>query len=65
MIELNKAQARAAIAAMEPRYQALRDLLSNPMLQLPDGLVAWDHAKTQLELHRTAILALQNIAVGQ
>jgi hypothetical protein len=65
MIELNKAQARAAVAALEPRYQALRDLLTNPMLQLPDGIVAWDHAKAQLELHRTALLALQNIAVGQ
>lgn len=65
MIELNQAQAAAAVAALEPRYQALRDLLANPMLQLPDGIVAWDQAKTQLELHRTAILALQNMAVSR
>ena len=65
MIELNQAQAAAAVAALEPRYQALRDLLTNPMLQLPDGIVAWDHAKTELELHRTALLALQNIAAGR
>ena len=64
-MELNQAQARAAVAALEPRYHALRDLLTNPMLQLPEGIVAWDNAKAELELHRTALLALQNIAVGR
>ena len=65
MIQLSREQAQVAAAALAPRVQALRDLLAHPMLQLPDGIVAWDHVPKQLDLHHSALLALQNIGAGQ
>ena len=63
--QLTRDQAFAAHAALAPRAQALCDLLDNPVLQLPEGIVNWKAAKEQLGLHRAAMAVLLDIAEGQ
>lgn len=65
MTQLTQDQAFVAHAALAPRVQALCDLLDNPVLQLPEGIVDWRAAKEQLGLHREAMAALLDIAEGQ
>ena len=65
MTQLTKEEALAAAAAVRPVCEALENLLDNPVLQLPEGIVDWEKAKELQLLHRGALLALQNIAACQ
>jgi hypothetical protein len=65
MTQLTKEEALAAAAAVRPVCEALEDLLDNPVLQLPEGVVNWEKAKELQLVHRGALLTLNNIAAGQ
>jgi hypothetical protein len=60
-MSLNRDEARVAIAALVPRKRAIEQLLEYPILQLPEGIVNWEQAKQQLQLHHEAIVELENI----
>jgi hypothetical protein len=65
MIQLTKEEALAAAAAVLTVCEALENLLDNPALQLPEGIVDWEKAKALQLVHRTAYHQLQNMAVVQ
>ena len=60
-MSLKRDEAQVAIEALIPRKRAIEDLLENPVLQLPEGIVDWEKARQQLLLHRGAIVELENI----
>jgi hypothetical protein len=62
MIQLSKEQAAVAAAAVLPRVHALRGLLDNPALQLPDDIIDWRKVHDQLTLHTQAFNALKNFS---
>jgi len=62
MTQLTKQEALVAAAAVQPVCAALENLLDNPVLQLPDGIVDWEKAEEVLRVHRTAYAALVCIA---
>jgi hypothetical protein len=63
MTQFTREEAIVAAAALTPVIQALKNLLDNPMLQLPEGIVDWEKAKELLLLHCSALRALNNIIV--
>ena len=65
MRQLTREEARIAAEAVMPVCQALENLLDNPVLQLPEGIVDWEKAKELQLLHRGALRALNNIAAGE
>jgi len=65
MTQLTKEEALAAAAAVRPVCIALENLLDNPVLQLPEGIVDWEKAKALQLLHRRAYHQLQNMAAVQ
>ena len=60
--KLTADQADVAAAALLPRLSALRSLLENPILQLPDGIVDWEKAKQQYKLIEETWCVLLNIS---
>jgi hypothetical protein len=65
MTQLTKEEALAAAAAVRPVCIALENLLDNPVLQLPEGIVDWEKAKVLQLVHRSALLTLNNIVALQ
>jgi hypothetical protein len=60
-MSLTQEQTELAIAALLPRYEAIQELLDNPVMQLPNGIVDWEEAKKQCSLHRLTLIELQNM----
>ena len=61
-MSLSSDEAWIALQALIPRKKALEELLENPMLQLPEGIVDLKKAKQQLLLHHEAMVELSIIA---
>jgi hypothetical protein len=62
---MNREQAKFAAAALAPRVQALEELLAAQVHQLPAGNGDWASTADQLDLGRSALLALHNIGAGK
>jgi hypothetical protein len=65
MTQLTKEEAIIVAAAVRPVCEALENLLENPVLQLPEGIVDWEKAKALQLLHRDALRKLANIVAAQ
>jgi hypothetical protein len=65
MSQLTKEQARVAARALAPRVIELEELLNRQAQQMLPGNGSWAITAERLDLHRGALLALQNIGAGQ
>lgn len=57
-------QALAAAATLYPRIGALEEILFHQVQLLPPGNADWAKTLAELDLHRGALQALQNIAAA-
>jgi hypothetical protein len=64
-MSLNREQAAFVAAALAPRVQALEELLAAQVQLLPPGNTDWATTQEQLELGRSALIALLNIGAGR
>ena len=65
MKQLTPEQALAAAAALYPKVAALQEVLNQQVRLLPPGNDDWVRTREKLEIHRGALLVLQNIGAGQ
>jgi hypothetical protein len=64
-MSLNQEQAAFVAAALAPRVHALEDLLAAQVQDLPPGNGDWAATADQLDLGRSALIALHNIGAGK